>query len=87
MGKDTIIDKAIEYVEELFKGNLLIGDVAFKTRVELENCKSEAGDEWDEDEIYFVIDEIKKSFPQAQFEQKSYCSGIITIKNSEARQI
>ncbi|SFQ45380.1 putative AdoMet-dependent methyltransferase [Butyrivibrio proteoclasticus] len=68
-------------------GKLLIGDVAFKTRVELENCKSEAGDEWDEDEIYFVIDEIKKSFPQTQFEQKSYCSGIITIKNSEARQI
>ena len=68
-------------------GKLLIGDVTFKTRVELENCKSEAGDEWDEDEIYFVIDEIKKSFPQAQFEQKTYCSGIITIKNSEARQI
>lgn len=68
-------------------GKLLIGDVAFKTRVELENYKSEAGDEWDEDEIYFVIDEIKKSFPQAQFEQKSYCSGIITIENSEARQI
>lgn len=61
-------------------GKLLIGDVAFKTRAELENCKSEAGDEWDEDEIYFVIDEIKKSFPQAQFEQKSYCSGIIAIK-------
>lgn len=68
-------------------GKLLIGDVAFKTRDELENCKIDAGDEWDEDEIYFVIDEIKKSFPQAQFEQKSYCSGIITIKNSEARQI
>ncbi|MBE5860910.1 MAG: class I SAM-dependent methyltransferase [Butyrivibrio sp.] len=68
-------------------GKLLIGDVAFKTRVELESCKSEAGDEWDEDEIYFVLDEIKKSFPQAQFEQKSYCSGIITIKNSESRQI
>ena len=68
-------------------GKLLIGDVAFKTRVELENCKSEAGDAWDEDEIYFVLDEIKKSFPQAQFEQKSYCSGIITIKNSESRLI
>jgi putative AdoMet-dependent methyltransferase len=31
------------------------------------------------DEIYFVLDEIRRSFPQAEFEQKSYCFGIIKI--------
>ena len=41
-------------------GKILIGDVAFKTRVDLEKCQWEAGDEWDDEEIYFVIDEIKK---------------------------
>lgn len=60
-------------------GKILIGDVAFKTRAELEKCKADAGDEWDDDEIYFVIDEIRKAFPQTEFEQKSYCSGIIKI--------
>ena len=60
-------------------GKLLIGDVAFETRAELEMCKAEAGESWDDDEIYFVVDEIKKSFPQATFDPKSYCSGVITI--------
>ena len=60
-------------------GKLLIGDVAFETRAELEKCRTDAGDDWDDDEIYFVIDEIRKAFPQTEFEQKSYCSGIIKI--------
>ena len=60
-------------------GKLLIGDVAFSSRAELENCRTEAGDEWDDDEIYFVLDELEKAFPNAEFKQKSYCSGIISI--------
>ena len=61
-------------------GKLIIGDVAFNTRDELEKCKSESGDDWDDDEIYFVIDELRKTFPNLSFEQKSYCSGIICIR-------
>ncbi|SDB12825.1 putative AdoMet-dependent methyltransferase [Pseudobutyrivibrio sp. YE44] len=60
-------------------GKLLIGDVTFNTRLELEKCKNEAGDAWDEDEIYFVVEELSQSFPQLEFQQKSYCSGIIKI--------
>lgn len=33
-------------------GKLIIGDVAFNTRDELEKCKLEAGGDWDDDEIY-----------------------------------
>lgn len=61
-------------------GKILIGDVAFETRSELEKCKDEAGDNWDEDEIYFVADELRKTFPKLVFERKSYCSGIIIIQ-------
>jgi putative AdoMet-dependent methyltransferase len=61
-------------------GKLIIGDVAFNTRDELEKCKSESGDDWDDDEIYFVIDELRNEFPNLSFEQKSYCSGIISIQ-------
>ncbi len=60
-------------------GKLLIGDVAFETRAALEKCKEEVGDEWDEDEIYFVIDELRKSFKNVKFYPESYCAGVIEI--------
>lgn len=77
-------ERKVSFFNELLNhlndgGKLLIGDVAFNTREELEKCKTEAGDDWDEDEIYFVLNEIRKSFPQATFEQKSFCSGVIAI--------
>lgn len=61
-------------------GCIYIGDVAFETRAALEECKAQAGDEWDDEEIYFVYDEIKAHFPSIQFEQMSDCAGLISIK-------
>ena len=61
-------------------GKILIGDVAFKTRDELEICKNHAGHAWDDEEFYFVYDEIKDKFPTATFNQVSHCAGIITIE-------
>ena len=58
-------------------GLLLIGDVAFQTREELEACRTAAGAEWDEDEIYFVYDEIKTVFPEMRFERISHCAGLL----------
>ena len=60
-------------------GKILIGDVAFNTRAEWEQCKADSGDEWDDDEIYFVFDEIKRYFPKIAFERMSYCSGVLTL--------
>ena len=60
-------------------GQILIGDVAFQTRRELEKCKQETGDEWDDEEIYFVIDEMKKEFPGLKFTKVSYCAGILSL--------
>lgn len=61
-------------------GRIFIGDVAFATRDELGKCKLQAGDEWDETEIYFVFDELKSVFPKLVFEPISYCSGILTLR-------
>jgi len=58
-------------------GTILVGDIAFESRIELENCCSEAGSEWDEDEVYFVVDELKKEFPELIFERASYCAGVL----------
>lgn len=60
-------------------GSIYIGDVAFATRAQLEACKAQAGNAWDEDEIYFVYDELKAYFPTLQFEKISDCSGILSL--------
>ena len=60
-------------------GYIYIGDVAFETRTALEKCMAETGDEWDEDEIYFVFDELKQSFPKIKFEKMSCCAGLLSL--------
>ena len=62
-------------------GKLLIGDVAFETRAQLEACRAQAGDEWDEDEFYFVAEEMKRSFPALAFTPFSHCAGVLEIAN------
>ena len=61
-------------------GSIYIGDVAFETRAALQKCMDETGDEWDDDEIYFVYDELKAHFPTMQFEQMSNCAGVISLQ-------
>lgn len=61
-------------------GRIIIGDVAFETRSQLEQCRMDVGDEWDDDEIYFVADELMKGFPSLEFIQISYCSGILSLE-------
>lgn len=60
-------------------GCIYIGDVAFETRASLEKCMDDAGDEWDDDEIYFVFDELKKFFPNMKFEQMSCCAALLSL--------
>ena len=72
----------IQLLKTLLKegGYILIGDVAFQTRSDLEKCHKENKDGWDEDEIYFVVDELRKAFPELEFIQVSYCAGLLVIK-------
>lgn len=60
-------------------GCIYIGDVAFETRAALEKCMDDTGNEWDDDEIYFVFDELKKFFPEMKFEQMSCCAGLLSL--------
>lgn len=60
-------------------GRIFIGDVAFRTREELERCRREAGSSWDADEIYFVCDELKEFFPALEFTPFSHCAGVLTL--------
>lgn len=70
-----------ELLPLLYEGGCIcIGDVAFRTRAELEQCRTQAGSGWDNDEIYFVFDELKRFFSQLEFQQISHCAGVLYLK-------
>lgn len=81
-------DKKIEFIRELkdilnVNGKIIIADVAFKTGKDLENCKTKSGSDWDNDEIYMVIDNIGAKLNESglnyNYTQISSCSGVIEI--------
>lgn len=62
-------------------GCIYIGDVAFKSQIELQKCKEEAKGDWDDEENYFVFDDLKIYFPILSFKQISKCAGVLSLKN------
>lgn len=76
--KITFIGELLSLLNE--GGCIYIGDVAFNTRAELKDCEKQAGDEWDDDEIYFVFDELQNAFPKMTFNKISFCSGILSLQ-------
>ena len=77
-------EQKIVFLNELYgllkeDGMILIGDVAFETRAQLDACRQEEGDAWDDEEMYFAVDEWKEAFPNLVFTQLSYCAGILSI--------
>ncbi len=60
-------------------GKILIGDLAFESRKDLEACKEKSKDYWDEEEFYFVYEDLKKYFEGLTFEKYSFCAGVLTI--------
>ena len=77
-------DSKICFIQAMTKllnenGAIFIGDVAFANRKDLERCREKAGEEWDDEEIYFVYDELRKALPTMKFEQISYCAGVLSI--------
>lgn len=76
--KITFINSLLQLLNE--GGCIYIGDVAFASRALLQKCSNEAGDEWDDEEEYFVLEELKVHFPSIQFKPMSFCAGIISIE-------
>ena len=77
-------DEKVKFLHELLSllnknGMILIGDVMFETQEQLEKCREELSDKWDNDEFYCVVSDLKKEFPNLQFERISFCSGIISL--------
>lgn len=63
-------------------GKIFIGDIAFETRIDLELCRSDSAGYWDEDEFYFVADEITTALADictCEFHTISHCGGVFVI--------
>ena len=67
-------------------GQIYIGDVAFATRQELEECRAQCGDAWDDEEFYVVAEKIAKEIPEVRFEKYSHCAGVLKF-HSESRMV
>ena len=77
-------DQKILFIKELLErlndgGRILIGDVAFESRDELDECREKCGAQWDNDEIYCVANELRSEFPSLSFEKMTFCSGILML--------
>ena len=65
-------------------GAIIIGDVSFLTRDELERCKADEEDQWDDDEVYFVFEELNEALQDVcvmTYHQYSHCGGIVEIRH------
>ncbi|WP_102262377.1 class I SAM-dependent methyltransferase [Mesobacillus jeotgali] len=63
-------------------GKILIGDIAFQTRQQLEACKNDSKEFWDDDEFYFVFNEVcsaLEDYCKLEFLPISHCGGVIEI--------
>ena len=78
--KVQFINKLKELLSK--EGEIIIGDIAFKTRTLLEKCKKDYSKYWDDEETYIIFDEIKEFFPQQNihFIPISHCAGILHLK-------
>jgi len=78
--KISFIQSLLGYLNET--GSIIIGDVGFQNREDLEKCKDSCGDDWDNDEFYFVFSELCKELNDTctvSYHPFSYCSGIMEI--------
>lgn len=63
-------------------GKILIGDIAFRTREELAQCRLDNMPHWDEDEFYFAYDEFERAIGgmcRSEFHPVSHCGGVIIL--------
>lgn len=78
-------DQKARFIKELNdnlldQGKILIADVAFETRMLLEQCRQQAGDQWDTDEIYMVFEELKQGLSsKEEFIPISFCGGLLIV--------
>jgi len=61
-------------------GKIFIGDIAFETREQHKQCRQESIEYWDDDEFYFVYEEIRSLLEdECDFYPISHCGGVLIL--------
>ncbi len=77
--------KKVEFIASLRSllkedGKIFIGDISFETREKLNECRQDSIEYWDDDEFYFVYEEISSLLEnECEFHQISHCGGVFII--------
>ncbi|WP_123053219.1 class I SAM-dependent methyltransferase [Clostridium sp. JN-1] len=78
--KISFIDKICLLLKP--SGKIFLGDISFKTKMELNECKEKFIDYWDYTESYFIYSQIKEKLKykyNCSYKKISHCAGILTI--------
>lgn len=71
----------LPYLKE--NGSVIIGDVSFQAREDLERCRQASGDAWDADEMYFVFSELEQALCgqcDVKYHSFSHCAGAMEAR-------
>jgi putative AdoMet-dependent methyltransferase len=82
--KVVFIKSLLNHLNET--GTIIIGDVSFQNRDEMEKCEALSGDEWDDEEFYFIFSELENELNAAcklSYHKFSHCGGIMEIKKKK----
>ncbi|MFD1019679.1 class I SAM-dependent methyltransferase [Thalassobacillus hwangdonensis] len=80
--KVAFISELLSYLKK--DGKLYFGDISFETREKHDQCREENRAHWDEDEYYFVCDELTANLSnhcKIEFRALSHCGGVFIISN------
>ncbi len=68
------------------EGLIILADVSFENKEDLDECKIESGYKWDNDEEYIVFNELKNDLLEigfeAEYSQVSKCAGVLKLKRN-----
>ena len=64
-------------------GKILLGDISFETKEDMEKAKLKSGEGWDDEEFYPIIEELRAQLPDLHFEHEviSFCATVMRISN------
>ncbi len=80
--KIDLIIKLKDLIKET--GKIIIADISFKSKIDMEQCKINAGKKWDESEFYFIgkdmVNKLKAKKINSKYIQLSSCAGVLIIQ-------
>lgn len=80
--KAEFIPSLLDYLNET--GSIIIGDVSFQNRDDLEKCRESCNGSWDVDEFYFIFSELSNKLSEKctlSYHQFSHCSGVLEVRH------